>query len=84
MKSTSITRFNHLLLSIAFNEDLFSSQFDILHLSSLHNNKGYHKKTKKKSKQRFASTFTPFTKTIMVLVYWSTILVHFPMLAPMS
>ena len=39
-------------------------------------------KNKIQFKQQFATTFRPFTRKIMVLVYQSTILVHFAMLAP--
>ena len=35
-----------------------------------------------KVKQRFATTFRPLTQEMMGLVYWSTFLVHFTMLAP--
>ena len=35
-------------------------------------------------KQYFPTTFRPLTQKIMVLVYWSTILVHFTMLAPLD
>ena len=40
-------------------------------------------KKKTEINQHFASTFGPLTKEIMVLVYWSTILVHFTMLTPL-
>ena len=34
------------------------------------------------SKQHFATTFRPLNKNIMILIYWSTFLVHFTILAP--
>ena len=39
-------------------------------------------KNKIQFKQHFATTFRPLTKKNMILVYQSTILVHFTMLAP--
>ena len=82
MKFMSRTRFNHLLLSITFEisyEDLdlifyiwvFYTTIEVI-------------MEKIQFKQYFPTTFRPLTQKIMVLVYWSTILVHFTMLAPLD
>ena len=65
----SKTKFNHLLLSITFNDKFWRSQLD-------------HHEKKIQFKQNFATTTRPLTENIMVLVYQSTILTHFTMLAP--
>ena len=44
MKSTSKTIFNHYILTNTFNDKFWRSQFDILYLSTKHNNRGQHEK----------------------------------------
>ena len=73
--------FNHVLLSITFNDKFWRFQLDILHLSLQHNIRVHHEK-KIQFKQHHATTFRPLTQKNMVLVYRSIILVHFTMLAP--
>ena len=66
MKPTSKTIFNHLLLSITFNDKFWRSRLDILLLIIEHNNVCHHKKNQ--FKQHFATTFRPLTKYIMILI----------------
>ena len=44
MKSTSVTRFNHLLFNIIVNDKLWIFKLDVLHWSIQHNNRGHHDK----------------------------------------
>ena len=76
------TKFNYFLLSITSDNKFWRSQLDILHLSIQHNNRGHLGGIQ--FKEHFAIIMRPLTKKIMVLVYRSTILVHFTMATPFT
>ena len=81
MKSTSKLKLKHLLLSITFNDNFWSSQLDFLHLSIKYDNKDHHEKKFKLNNALLL--FRPLTKRFIFWVYWTTFLVHFTMLTPM-
>jgi hypothetical protein len=60
----------------------------IFYICVFNNNRGHHEKKRKKNKRKkhsehhFATRFRPLTQKMMILVYRSTILIHFTMFAP--
>ena len=80
IKFTLKTIFNHVLLTITFNDKFWRSKLNILHLSIEHNNKSHN--NQKSDLNNTLLIILGLWPKKMVLIYQSTILVHFTMLAP--
>jgi hypothetical protein len=82
-KSMFKTGLNHLLLSTTFNDEYWRFQLKFLHSGIRHNNIGHHER-KWNLNNALLLLLGLWQKRNIVLVYLSTFLFHFTMLAPIT